>query len=176
MANEIGNGVKGKYMENMDYTIKNIEKLEYLNGFEWECRGLQLKLDGFDIRNETLQLHSKNFLSEIGDIIGRFEFIVSKYNLEQLEFYGLKVVLNEKPKLTRKEREFLEIHDIETYIARDESGLLVIGNTEPIQENDYWEWEENKLYLGESTFNFITWESGKAWSKTELMELEVIDD
>ncbi len=44
---------------------KHIDKLEDLKGHEWECRGLQLKLDGFDIRNETLQLHSKNFLSEI---------------------------------------------------------------------------------------------------------------
>ena len=30
-----GNGVKGNYMENMDYTIKNIDKLEELNGYEW---------------------------------------------------------------------------------------------------------------------------------------------
>ena len=34
MANEIGNGVKGKYMENMDYTIKNIDKLEDLKEHE----------------------------------------------------------------------------------------------------------------------------------------------
>ena len=89
---------------------KHIEELEELKGHEWEERGLKLKLDGFDIKNQTLQLHSENFLSEIGDYIWRFEFVVSKYNLEQLEFYGLKVVLNEKPKLTRKERDFFQTY------------------------------------------------------------------
>ena len=176
MANEIGNGVKGKYMENMDYTIKNIEKLEDLKGYEWKHNGRKFCLDESISSVNKLSLIEKKYINSEGDTEDRRSKLFSEKNLTELEFYGLKVVLNEKPKLTRKERDFLEIHDIETYIARDESGLLVIGNTEPIQENDYWEWEENKLYLGESTFNFITWESGKAWSKTELMELEVIDD
>ena len=175
MANEIGNGVKGKYMENMDYTIKNIEKLEDLKGYEWKHNGRKFCLDESISSVNKLSLIEKKYINSEGDTEDRRSKLFSEKNLTELEFYGLKVVLNEKPKLTRKERDFLEIHDIETYIARDESGLLVIGNTEPIQENDYWEWEENKLYLGESTFNFITWESGKAWSKTELMELEVVE-
>ena len=152
---------------------KHIEKLEELNGFGWTYKNREFEL--ISLTNDCCKLYENNYL----DMHGKIDFVglklISLKNLTELEFYGLKVVLNEKPKLTRKERDFLEIHDIETYIARDESGLLVIGNTEPIQENDYWEWEENKLYLGESTFNFITWESGKAWSKTELMELEVVE-
>ena len=142
---------------------KHIEKLEELNGFGWTYKNREFEL--ISLTNDCCKLYENNYL----DMHGKIDFVglklISLKNLTELEFYGLKVVLNEKPKLTRKERDFLEIHDIETYIARDESGLLVIGNTEPIQENDYWEWEENKLYLGESTFNFITWESGKAWSK-----------
>ena len=151
----------------------NIEELEDLKGYEWEYKNAEFILES--TRDGILSLRQKNAIytdSKMGVVALK---AISLCNLTELEFYGLKVVLSEKPKLTRKERGFLEIHDIETYIARDESGLLVIGNTEPIQENDYWEWEENKLYLGESTFNFITWESGKAWSKAELMELEVID-
>ena len=31
------------------------------------------------------------------------------------------------------------------------------------------------LILSDDIFNFITWESGKAWSKAELMELEVVE-
>ena len=154
---------------------KHIEKLEELIGEKWGYKNGYFKIEKGSL-DDAIDLYQKNYkfiTGEVGNIMIR---PISLKNLSELEFYGLKVVLNEKPKLTRKERDFLEIHDIETYIARDESGLLVIGNTEPIQENDYWEWEENKLYLGESTFNFITWESGKAWSKTELMELEVIDD
>ena len=152
----------------------NIEKLEELNGFQWGYKNREFELRS--LNKDCCKLYENNYLNMHGKIDFVGLKLISLKNLTELEFYGLKVVLNEKPKLTRKERDFLEIHDIETYIARDESGLLVIGNTEPIQENDYWEWEENKLYLGESTFNFITWESGKAWSKTELMELEVIDD
>ena len=155
---------------------KHIEKLEELKGFEWDHNEKEFILEPNHSCIPSLKLIIKNFIAPLSrkfTVVHLFD--VSEKNLTELEFYGLKVVLNEKPKLTRKERDFLEIHDIETYIARDESGLLVIGNTEPIQENDYWEWEENKLYLGESTFNFITWESGKAWSKAELMELEVID-
>ena len=152
---------------------KHIEKLEELNGFGRTYKNREFEL--ISLTNDCCKLYENNYL----DMHGKIDFVglklISLKNLTELEFYGLKVVLNEKPKLTRKERDFLEIHDIETYIARDESGLLVIGNTEPIQENDYWEWEENKLYLGESTFNFITWESGKAWSKSELMELEVVE-
>ena len=152
---------------------KTIDKLEDLKGYEWEYKNAEFILES--TRDGILSLRQKNAIytdSKMGVVAWK---AISLCNLTELEFYGLKVVLSEKPKLTRKERDFLEIHDIETYIARDESGLLVIGNTEPIQENDYWEWEENKLYLGESTFNFITWESGKAWSRAELMELEVVE-
>ena len=156
--------------------IKNIDKLRELDGFIWgeDKENILESIYYEDVDGTELQ-----FKRNIKNIEGNYEtiniFEISEKNLDELEFYGLKVVLNEKPKLTREERDFLEIHDIDTYVARDESGLLVIGNTEPIQENDYWEWEENKLYLSESTFNFITWESGKAWSKAELMELEVVE-
>ena len=155
---------------------KHIEKLEELKGYEWNFNKKKFKLEKSYMVGATVVLHMLNNKENTnGEEEDKAVFWVNEKNYKELEFYGLKVVLNEKPKLTRKERDFLEIHDIETYIARDESGLLVIGNTEPIQENDYWEWEENKLYLGESTFNFITWESGKAWSKAELMELEVVE-
>ena len=138
---------------------KHIDKLEDLKGHEWECRGLQLKLDGFDIRNETLQLHSKNFLSEIGDIIGRFEFIVSKYNVEQLEFYGLKVVLNEKPKLTREERERISR---ESYFARDENDNLYEYLDKPRQSKEFGRWQTDYAFIqiNPDLFPFITWESG----------------
>ena len=162
---------------------KTIDKLENLKGYEWEERGLKLKLDGFDIKNQTLQLHSENFLSEIGDYIGRFEFVVSKYNLEQLEFYGLKVILNEKPKLTREEKVFLELlEDNYVYIARSQDSSLSLFNDEPRQASEDWyiridecEDDDYGILLLRQTFPFITWESGKAWSKAELMELKVID-
>ena len=156
---------------------KHIDKLEDLKGHEWECRGLQLKLDGFDIRNETLQLHSKNFLSEIVDIIGRFEFIVSKYNVEQLEFYGLKVVLNEKPKLTSGEKYIIECIDGEIWLARNKDGSIMMFSENPEVFKMTWsvDIEHSLIPLNPELFKFITWESGKAWSKSELMELEVVE-
>ena len=35
--------------------------------------------------------------------------------------------------------------------------------------------EHSLIPLNPELFKFITWESGKAWSKAELMELKVID-
>ena len=157
---------------------KTIDKLEDLKGYEWEERGLKLKLDGFDIKNQTLQLHSENFLSEIGDYIGRFEFVVSKYNLEQLEFYGLKVILNEKPKISVADKEFLEK---EMYFAREGNGTLYVYFEKPVQDIEDGQWEVSTYNtfdcfpIDEEKFPFITWESGKAWSKAELMELEVVE-
>ena len=45
MNNKIGNGVNGKYMENMDYKIKYIEKLEDLKGHEWTHNGKEFILE-----------------------------------------------------------------------------------------------------------------------------------
>ena len=153
--------------------IIKIDKLEDLNNYTWKFRDRDFEL--IKQHKESFNLFIKNWIDSTSLIINQSAATISLKNLSELEFYGLKVIMNEKPKLMRNERDFLEIHDIDTYIARDESGLLVIGSTEPIQENDYWEWEENKLYMSGSAFPFITWESGKAWSKAELMELEVVE-
>ena len=91
----------------------------------------------------------------------------------------------EKPKLTREERDFLEMFEyVDTCIARDRNGTLKLFEYYPKQESKKWYSEicdENHDYsyygicLNSKWFPFITWESGKAWSKKELMELEVVE-
>ena len=166
---------------------KHIEKLEDLKNFEWEYNGKHFKIaylklyvqpDKSEINGLNLiQTDSMNFHGNIqAETIRR----IGEKNLTELKFYGLEVVLNEKPKLTRQEQEFLKSIDMdEIYIARDEDGGIYCFLQLPKIINDYWSRNDpNGIYcfrIFENLFSFITWESGKAWSKSELMELEVVD-
>lgn len=75
------------------------------------------------------------------------------------------------PKLTAEEYAFCKIAT-NGYIARNERGSLYIYGGKPVQNISGWRalnWKE----LNRDYFQFITWESGKAWSINELLELEV---
>lgn len=83
--------------------------------------------------------------------------------------------INVKPKLTKFERAFLFPFEEEIWIARDMDGELYLYFKEPERMKTHWltDWKACRKMNGKY-FRFITWESGKAWSKAELMELEVI--
>ena len=168
---------------------KHIEKLEELKGYEWEYNGkhfeiayLKLYVQPAQPEINGLNLIQTDSINFHGDIQAETIRRIGEKNLTELEFYGLKVVLNEKPKLRRKERDFLEmLEDNQTYIARGDNpwGLRLFG-FEPTQYDSEWlfidgENEDGGICLKYELFPFITWESGKAWSKAELMELEVVD-
>ena len=175
MANEIGNGVKGKYMENMDYTIKNIDKLEDLKGHEWGYKNKKFKIYDPECFEDRYMLTTTTVNACSGKKRNRNLFPIGLKNLTELEFYGLKVILNEKPKLSREDKEFLTQ---DQYLARDENGILWLYHQKPTKTAGFWECANGGKNIGFSTginhlFPFITWESGKAWSKSELMELEV---
>ena len=63
------------------------------------------------------------------------------------------------------------------YVASDVERDIYCFFQHPKTINDYWSRNDpNGIYcfkIFENLFPFITWESGKAWSKSELMELEV---
>lgn len=82
---------------------------------------------------------------------------------------------NDSPKLNRKERAFIFPFDEPIWIARDFDGDLYLYFQEPERMNTHWltDWKSFRK-LNEKYFKFITWESGKAWSKAEMMKLEVI--
>ncbi len=159
----------------------NIEKLEELINEKWNFNKKKFKLEKSYMVGATVVLHMLNNKENTnGEEEDKAVFWVNEKNYKELEFYGLKVVLNEKPKLRREEREFLEmLEDNQTYIAREDNpwGLRLFG-FEPTQYDSEWlfidgENEDGGICLKYELFPFITWESGKAWSKSELMELEV---
>ena len=156
--------------------IKNIDKLRELDGFIWgeDKENILESIYYEDVDGTELQ-----FKRNIKNIDGKYEtinmFEISEKNLDELEFYGLKVILNEKPKLTREEKEYIEA---EWYIARDKDNKLFLYHIHPNRNEEYEEWEPSissrtcAIDINRTLFPFITWESGKAWSKSELMELE----
>ena len=153
---------------------KHIEKLEELNGYEWYHNGRDFYLDGSISSKSKLVLIEKNYIDSDGEMEDRRSKFFSLKNLTELEFYGLKVVLNEKPKLTRKEQERISR---ESYFARDMNGNLYEYLDKPQQSKEFGRWQTDYAFIqiNSDLFTFITWESGKAWSKAELMELEVMD-
>ena len=159
----------------------NIEKLEELINEKWNFNKKKFKLEKSYMVGATVVLHMLNNKENTnGEEEDKAVFWVNEKNYKELEFYGLKVILNEKPnpKLTREEREYLSA---EWYIARDDDGKLFFYHMYPKRNEEYKEWEPNvesracALEINRTLFPFITWESGKAWSKSELLELEVVE-
>lgn len=159
---------------------KTIDKLEDLKDYKWTYNGKDFILN---CCNGGWILIQKNCIDFKGEVRNFPLMTITLKNLTELEFYGLKVILNEKPKLTREEKVFLELlEDNYVYIARSQDSSLSLFNDEPRQESEDWyisidecEDDDYGILLLRQTFQFITWESGKAWSKAELMELKVID-
>ncbi len=148
---------------------KHIEKLEELIGEKWGYKNGYFKIEKGSL-DDAIDLYQKNFkfiTGEVGNIMIR---PISLKNLSELEFYGLKVILNEKPKLSREDKGFLSR---EIYFARERDGRLYFYYGKPHASScGYWEVGESLFtQIDEKLFPFITWESGKAWSKAELMEL-----
>ena len=147
-----------------------IEKMIELRNLEWGKIN-KIKQNG----------NSLVFQRQIKNVLGETKWIdmfnISKNNLDELEFFGLKAVLDEKPKITRKERTLLECLVDNFFIARSENNSLCIYELMPKQTHSYWgrSWGDDRLVINSELFPFITWESGKTWSKAELMELEVME-
>lgn len=164
---------------------KNIEKLEELKDYPWEYKDKKFILNS--VNGGAILIH-KDFIGIDGKLRNFPLMTINHKNLTELEFYGLKVILNEKPKITREEWEFLEaFEDCRIYIARNkrEAVDLRLFKKRPSQSCVGEVWFEGPnidlteddygIVLNSKLFPFITWESGKAWSKTELMELEVVE-
>ena len=148
---------------------KNIDRLRELHGFKWGDNSLEsIYVNdefGTELAFKRKMLHS----SGNREFIELFE--VSENNLTELEFYGLKVILNGKTKVTREERRLLESYELDFKICRHGDALWLTVFRSSI-DNPF----TNKfIQINDELFPFITWESGKAWSKAELMELEVVE-
>ncbi len=83
---------------------KHIEELEELKGFEWEYKNKKFLLLDAVAFDDMLTLVDKNYIDADGYMSEKRYRSFSLKNLTELEFFGLKVVLNEKPKITKEER------------------------------------------------------------------------
>lgn len=156
-------------------TIK-IKKLEDLDGHKWYYNG-----NYYELRkaNNTLDLILVNHINIKSELTKVFLFPVSLNNLSALRPLNLNIEVGEQPKLKNSEIFFISKFTEDFYIARDENGDLCIFNNIPIKGGNKWMNDNSKasahyLEIDRLLFPFITWESGKYWSKKEILELEVI--
>ena len=153
---------------------KTIDKLEDLKDYKWTYNGKDFILN---CCNGGWILIQKNCIDFKGEVRNFPLMTITLKNLTELEFYGLKVILNEKPKLTSGEKYIIECIDGEIWLARNKDGSIMMFSENPEVFKMTWsvDIEHSLIPLKPELFKFITWESGKAWSKAELMELKVID-
>ena len=165
---------------------KHIEKLEDLKDHKWNFKNAHFQLKE---NSSYFHLYHTNAI----DIFGRSPVKVHLKNIDfgnlsELEFYGLKVIVSKKIALTQKEKARLErFNNVNYYITRSKGGYLRLFFEKPEQNNSEWFFINKHGAIQYGIFlkydilsnnrllQFITWESGKAWSKAELMELEVVE-
>jgi hypothetical protein len=151
-----------------------IEEIGELLDEKWEYNNKKFKLLSSDYNEDWLELNITNWSYADGSYGSKNVGCITTTNLAELELFGLKVILNEKPKLTSKERHFVEMLEDDSFLGRQPKNGLFIVESEPSLENFGWHFTgvNNRVYFNHENFKFITWESGKAWSRSELMGLE----
>ena len=84
----------------------------------------------------------------------------------------------DKPKLTRKERQFCEL--VETgYIARDFNGNVYYYNNRPYKKNTLWysipqdSTNLKRILFPNNHFKFIEWSDKEPWTIEDLLKLGV---
>ena len=84
----------------------------------------------------------------------------------------------EKPKLTQREKHFVEYKQ-DGWLARDKSGDLCMFQHKPSKETETWNdsitcafWG---MMYGDEMFKFIAWEDEEPWNIEEMRNLEVQD-
>lgn len=151
--------------------LKIISKIEELDKYKWEYKKHKFRLEQ---DRDMFSLYEENYMNHEGEISKTlFIQFISTKNISNLKLYGLKVKFGKTPKLNLKDKLFLER---EIYYARDEDGMLFQYDEKPCRDDsDFWikMANTNCTKLPGEILNFITWESGKVWTKTELMQLEI---
>ena len=99
-------------------------------------------------------------------------------NCQESAFKWLMAEHVDKPKLTRKERQFCEL--VETgYIARDFNGNVYYYNNRPDKEGTLWySIPKNSINLkyilfSDNHFKFIEWSDKEPWAIEDLLKLRV---
>ena len=99
-------------------------------------------------------------------------------NCQESAFKWLMAEHIDKPKLTRKERQFCEL--VETgYIARDFNGNVYYYNNKPYKKNTLWysipqdSTNLKRILFSNNHFKFIEWSDKEPWAIEDLLKLRV---
>ena len=99
-------------------------------------------------------------------------------NCQESAFKWLMAEHVDKPKLTRKERQFCELVGT-GYIARDYNGNVYYYNNRPDKEGKLWySIPKNSINLkyilfSDNHFKFIEWSDKEPWAIEDLLKLRV---
>ena len=147
--------------------MKNFEK------YEKEILSLSNKSLSFGLRENKLYC--------CGDIICRNCMFSSadnkdKHGCAAERMLWLYQEYVENPKLTRREKQFVDLMGADMYLARSMGGSLFLYNTTPYKTEHDWTSPAEYFSMREFKnleFSFIKWEDEKPWDITMLSELEV---
>ena len=83
----------------------------------------------------------------------------------------------EQPKLTKKEKQFVDMMGADTYLARSKGGSLFLYDLKPYK--DEYDWCSHACYFPMSVFHgleftFIRWEDKEPWGIDMLSKLGVV--
>ena len=99
-------------------------------------------------------------------------------NCQEIAFKWLMAEHVDKPKLTRKERQFCEL--VETgYIARDFNGSVYYYNNRPDKKGALWysipkdSTNLKRILFSNNHFKFIEWSDKEPWAIEDLLKLRV---
>lgn len=83
----------------------------------------------------------------------------------------------EQPKISKKDRAFLDYLKGHKYIARDDSGTLCAYTSMPVKQPGFWvDIGCKSLTRLDIDFPMVKWSDDKPWKIEDLKDLEVVDE
>lgn len=86
----------------------------------------------------------------------------------------------EQPKISKKDRAFLDYLKGYKYMTRDDDGTLYAYASIPIKRSDYNRWGADDAYKSlrglDIDFPMVKWEDDEPWKIEDLKKLEVVDE
>lgn len=83
----------------------------------------------------------------------------------------------EQPKISKKDRAFLDYLKGHKYIARDYGGKLYAYTSMPVKQSDCWgDTDCKSLTRLDIDFPMVKWSDDKPWKIEDLKDLEVVDE
>lgn len=147
--------------------MKNREK------FAKEILDIACKGDSFSVTKSGKITFCDRFkcdMCKFDDSTGEKSCRTKRYEWSESEYI-------EKPTITSREKNFLDVLLSNCYIARDKDNLLYVYYDKPIRGNKMWisdcACHDMPKDMYGNMFDFIKWEDEEPWSIEDLKKLEV---